>query len=207
MGKGTVFAWQHDARHHGNGLVSVFDDGAAPQVEPQSRALLIRLDGKRGRATLVRQYTHRPGRLVSQFMGNAQVLGNGNVLVGWGNEPYVTEFGPGGAILFDAKLPDDGQNYRAFRFPWVGIPGTRPALVARHAKGARSLYVSWNGATEVAAWLIRTGDSPSSLDAGTRVPKRSFETAVTAPAGTRYARAVALDRHGKRLGSSKTIRV
>ena len=54
-------------------------------------------------------------------MGNAQVLPNGNVVVGWGNEPYVTEFGPGGAILFDAKLPRGGQNYRAFRFAWSGI--------------------------------------------------------------------------------------
>lgn len=207
MGKGTVFAWQHDARHHGNGLVSIFDDGAAPQVEPQSRALLIRLDGKRGRANLVRQYTHRPGRLVSQFMGNAQVLGNRNVLVGWGNEPYVTEFGPDGSIVFDAKLPDEGQNYRAFRFQWVGLPVTRPALVARRARGARSLYVSWNGATEVAAWVIRTGERPASLDPGKKVVKRLFETVVSVPSGARYAKAIALDRHGKQLGASKTIRV
>jgi hypothetical protein len=207
MGKGTVFAWQHDARHHGNGLVSIFDDGAAPQVEPQSRALLIRLDGKRGRANLVRQYTHRPGRLVSQFMGNAQVLGNRNVLVGWGNEPYVTEFGPDGSIVFDAKLPDEGQNYRAFRFQWVGLPVTRPALVARRARGARSLYVSWNGATEVAAWVIRTGERPASLDPGKKVVKRLFETVVSVPSEARYAKAIALDRHGKQLGASKTIRV
>ena len=143
MGKGTVFAWQHDARHHGNGLISIFDDGAAPQVEPQSRVLVIRLDGTRGRATLVRKYTHRPGRIVTKFMGNAQVLGNGNVVVGWGSEPFVTEFAPDGTILLDLKLPHGGQNYRAFRFPWVGRPrhppGARLPLGTRRPQAVRQL--------------------------------------------------------------------
>jgi arylsulfotransferase ASST len=206
MGKGTVFAWQHDARHHGNGLISIFDDGAAPQVEPQSRALLIALDGKRGRARLVRKYTHRPGRLVTKFMGNAQVLGNGNVVVGWGNEPYVTEFAPDGTILFDGKLPPGGQNYRAFRFPWVGLPVTRPALVAHRRRGVRTLYASWNGATEVASWQLYAAASAARLEPLQRVAARGFETALVAPAEARYANAVALDSHGRRLGKSKTIR-
>jgi hypothetical protein len=207
MGKGTVFAWQHDARHHGNGVISIFDDGAAPQVEPQSRVLLIALDGKHGRARLVREYKHHPGRLVTQFMGNAQVLGNGNVVVGWGSEPYLTEFDAAGSIVFDAKLPDTGQNYRAFRFPWVGRPETRPALVYRFAKGRRRMYVSWNGATEVASWQVLAGGSPATLAPAQTVTKRSFETAFEVPAGARWAAVVARDRHGKRLRASKTIRV
>jgi len=53
MGPGTGFAWQHDARHHGatDQLVSLFDDGAAPQVQPHSKALVLALDPKRMRAT------------------------------------------------------------------------------------------------------------------------------------------------------------
>jgi hypothetical protein len=207
MGKGTVFAWQHDARHHGNGLVSIFDDGAAPQVEPQSRVLVIALDGKRGRASLVRKYTHHPGRLVTKFMGNAQVLGNGNVVVGWGSEPYVTEFAPDGTILFDVKLPQGGQNYRAFRFPWVGRPFTRPALVVHAAHGSRNLYASWNGATEVTSWRLLAGAAAAELEPGDKVPKRGFETTFAAPAGMRYASVIALDRHSKQLGRSKTIQI
>jgi hypothetical protein len=207
MGKGTVFAWQHDARHHGNGLISIFDDGAAPQVEPQSRALVIALDGKRGRATLVRKYTHHPGRLVSQFMGNAQVLGNGNVVVGWGNEPYVTEFAPDGTILFDVKLPPGGQNYRAFRFPWVGNPVTRPTLAARRHAGIPTIHVSWNGATEVAFWQLYTGAAAAALEPGQKVPRQGFETALVAPRQARYASAVALDHEGRQIGRSKTIRI
>ena len=96
MGKGTVFAWQHDARHQGHNRITIFDDGAQPQVEPQSRGLVIELDRKTARARLVRKYVHRPNRIVSRFMGNMQALDNGNVMIGWGSEPYFTEFGPNG---------------------------------------------------------------------------------------------------------------
>jgi hypothetical protein len=207
MGNGAVFAWQHDARHHGDGLISIFDDGAAPQVEPQSRVLVIRLDGKRGRATLVRKYTHRPGRIVTKFMGNAQVLGNGNVVVGWGSEPFVTEFAPDGSIVLDLKLPHGGQNYRAFRFPWVGRPVTRPALVYRSARDGRKVFVSWNGATEVAAWQLLAGPTAAALTVADQAPRRGFETTFAAPKGMRFAAAVALDQHGNEVGRSKTIRV
>jgi hypothetical protein len=207
MGKGTVFAWQHDARHHGNGLISIFDDGAFPQVAPQSRVLIIALDGVRGQARLVRKYTHHPRRIVSKFMGNAQVLGNGNVVVGWGSEPFVTEFTPDGRIVFDGKLPLGGENYRAFRFPWVGKPVTSPALVAHRRRGRRTLYASWNGATEIASWQLLAGGRAAGLDPVRNVRKRGFETALEAPPGARYAAVAALDRHGKRLGRSTTIRV
>ena len=50
MGRGTVFAWQHDARHHGTDLVSIFDNGAAPQVEPQSRVLVHQARCREARA-------------------------------------------------------------------------------------------------------------------------------------------------------------
>ncbi|HEY7398351.1 MAG TPA: arylsulfotransferase family protein [Gaiellaceae bacterium] len=207
MGRGTVFAWQHDARHHGNDLVTVFDDGAAPQVQPQSRALVIKLDGKDKRATLVRKYTHHPNRLVTQFMGNAQLLPNGNVVVGWGNEPYVTEFDQSGEIVFDAKLPHGGQNYRAFRFDWTGHPPIDPVLVAPGGRHGRAVFVSWNGSTEVVAWRFRAGKAASALRTFGVRPKRSFETSIDVPPGFAFADAVALDRDGHEIGRSRAIRV
>jgi hypothetical protein len=206
MGKGTVFAWQHDARHHAaGGLLTIFDDGAAPAVAPQSRALVIALDRERRRATLVRKYTHKPGRLLSKFMGNAQLLDNGNVLVGWGSEPFITEFGPKGDIRLDAKLPDGGQNYRAFRFPWIGRPVDKPKL-ARARFGDHKLYASWNGATEVASWQLRAGASTTALQVVDTVPRSGFETAIDPP-GHGYAVAVPLSAHGKPLGSSDPVRI
>jgi Arylsulfotransferase (ASST) len=209
MGEGTNFAWQHDARHHGGGRrLTIFDDGGAPTVEPQSRALLLALDLKGRRATLVHQYAHHPGRLQSHFMGNAQALDNGNVVVGWGSEPYVTEFDAAGSIRFEAKLPRGGQNYRAFRLPWEGRPAAKPKLVAHRKAGMINAYVSWNGATEVASWELRTGETAGNLDTVAATgPKTGFETTLTIDQGARYGAAVALGAHGKELGRSLAVRL
>ena len=201
LGKGARFEWQHDVREHAHGLVSLFDNAAAPQEEPQSRALLLSLDTKRMHASLEQAYVHRPDRVLSHFLGNAQLLGNGDVFVGWGGAPYVTEFTRSGAIAFDARLPHGGQSYRAFRFPWVGHPADRPALAAR----AGLVHASWNGATEVESWQLLQGASASDLQKGPLVPRSGFETVLTPAPQARTAAVVALDRNGAPLGTSATV--
>ena len=202
MGPGTAFAWQHDARHHGTGdrLVTLFDNADSPQVQPQSRGLAIALDTKRRRATLAHAYAHRPPML-AHALGSVQTQPNGNVLVGWGTEPWFTEYAADGAVVFDAKLPHGGENYRTLRFPWVGTPSDRPALAA----SGGSLYASWNGSTELAAWRLLTGTSESSLAAGPVTTKRGFETMLAPPASARFAAAAALDRAGRELARSATV--
>jgi Arylsulfotransferase (ASST) len=207
MGKGTVFAWQHDARHHGTSSISLFDDSSAPQVAPQSRGLVIKLDTANMHATLHRQYVHKPVAL-SHALGSMQVLPNGHVLVGWGTEPWFTEYGPDGTVHLDAKLPKGGQNYRAFRFPWIGKPAEPPRLKVLSEHGHRTVYVSWNGATEVASWRLESGPSRTKLANATTIRKHSFESAFP-PLGPddRYGAVIALDRHGKALGRSTVARV
>jgi hypothetical protein len=203
MGAGTSFSWQHDARHHGSvGRLSLFDDADAPQEEPRSRALVLDLDTARMRATLVRAYTHSPA-LLAHALGSTQVLPNGNVLVGWGTEPYFTEYAPDGAVRLDAKLPHDGENYRTLRFPWTGRPSEPPALAAR----AGALYASWNGATELAAWRLLAGSSAGDLRPGPTRPRQGFETALAAPSGASHAAVAALDAAGKTLARSATLRL
>jgi hypothetical protein len=203
FGKGSRFEWQHDVREHAKGLISVFDNAAAPREELQSRALLLALDTTRMHVSLEHAYTHRPDRVLSHFLGNAQLLANGNVFVGWGGAPYVTEFTRSGAIAFDARLPRGGQSYRAFRFPWVGRPTDRPSLGAR---GDR-LYASWNGATEVASWQLLEGTSASDLRRTQTVPRTGFETHLTLATQTRRAAVIALDRGGAPLGTSTTVQL
>ncbi len=209
MGKGTVTAWQHDARsHEGGRLISIFDNGAAPQVQTQSRAILVRLDMERMTATLERAYRHRPRRIVSKFMGNAQVLPDGGVVTGWGSEPFVTEFAPDGTIRFEAVMPPGGQNYRAFRLPWKGTPAVPPRLARGLARGQRGIHVSWNGATEVASWQLRYGRSAGALEGGPVVPRTGFETFLgPRPAGATWASVVARDRAGKPIGNTPVRRL
>jgi hypothetical protein len=197
FGRGARFEWQHDVREHARGLVSVFDNASAPQEEPQSRALLLSLDAKRKHVSLVRAFTHRPQRVLSHFLGNTQLLDDGGVFVGWGGSPYLTEFDRSGEIVFDARLPQGGQSYRAFRFPWIGRPAERPAAVVR----GRTLYASWNGATEVASWQLRENGRVTAT-----AQRTGFETPLALSShGT--ADAVALDAAGAALRASPTVRV
>jgi len=201
-GPGARFYWQHDVRSHAGGLMTVFDNAAAPAEEPQSRALLLRLEPRRRRVSLVRADVHRPERVLSHFMGNAQLLPNGHVVVGWGGARFVTEFAADGSIVYDAALPHGGESYRAFRFSWAARPDDAPRLAA--AAGG-TLYASWNGATEVASWQLLEGGSASDLRATQTVPRRGFETALRPGTAARFAAAVALDARGAPLGRSAAV--
>ena len=200
LGRNVRFAWQHDARRHGDGTISVFDNGAAPRIHRQSRVIFVRLDLRRMRATLVRYVVHRPPRIAIN-QGNAQLLPNRHVLVGWGYEPYVTEYDRAGRVALDLRFGSSTDSYRAFRFPWIGRPWTRPAVAVR---GGR-LYVSWNGATEVTRWQVLGGPSPDHLRPARTIRKRSFEESVPAPS-SRWLAVRALDRAGRTLGTSRVIR-
>jgi len=206
LGKGARFAFQHDARRHGSAgtSISVFDNGGAErrQVESQSRGLFLTLDHRAKTATVAREYTHSPP-IFGRQMGNVQVLPNGNVFVGWGTDPHTTEFAADGTVRFDATLPYGGENYRAFRFPWTAKPSDSPALV--RAQG--SLWASWNGATEVSAWRVDAGPSPTQLRPDETRARAGFETPLAAPAGATYAVAVALNRDGEALGRSPAVRL
>ena len=203
MGPGTVFAFQHDARHHGDGdaLISLFDDGAAPQVQPWSKGLVLSLDHAKKRVTLHKQFVHHP-TLSAHALGSMQLLPNGNWLVGWGTAPYLTEYTRDGAVVFDARLPKGGQNYRVLKMPWVGRPTEPPRAAIRYENGRRYVYASWNGATEVHGWQVEAGHGTSLAGAGTH-PRAGFETRILLPRGTRNVRVTGVDRHGHALGTSK----
>ncbi len=49
-------------------------------------------------------------------------MAGGGVFVGWGSEPYFSEFSPSGQLLYDAHWHGSYQSYRAYRFPWTGTP-------------------------------------------------------------------------------------
>jgi hypothetical protein len=204
MGPGSQFAFQHDVRVHPGNLVTLFDDGAGPPtVHNQSRALLLRIDPVGMTASLVFADGHRSG-LLAQFEGNDQLLPGGDNMVGWGQQPYFTEYNAFGQTVFDARFVDANTNYRAYRFPWSGTPLTLPAVAVTRSGGGETVYASWNGATNVAAWRVLTGTSPSSLRRVGTVAKRAFEAIITIKQRQPYAAIEALDSHGAVLASSKT---
>jgi hypothetical protein len=67
-----------------------------------------------------------------------------------------------------------------------------------------TLYMSWNGATNVASWRVLGGGSPSSMQTLTTVHRTSFETSATAPKQP-YAEVQALDSSGHVIGTSAVV--
>jgi hypothetical protein len=203
LDRDAQFAWQHDARRRPDGALTLFDNSAGPQVRRQSRGLVLRLDVKRMRASVLRNFVHRPP-IVAVDQGNLQRLPNGNYFVGWGHESRFTEFGPRGTILFDGKFGRGRvDSYRAYRLQWVGRPTRPPAVTV----AGRTVYVSWNGATEVRQWELLTGARKTSLHPLRVVPKKEFETAIPAPAAPGWVVVRALDRTGRALGRSAAVRL
>jgi hypothetical protein len=82
-----------------------------------SRAVRIKLDERNHTATLVQSYDQPEGLLASS-QGNAQTTGGGNLLVGWGSLPYLSEFDRSGRLLLNASFPAGVNSYRAYLFPW-----------------------------------------------------------------------------------------
>jgi hypothetical protein len=202
MGTGTETAFQHDARYHPENTITIFDNGRANDV--QSRGIAVEVDEDAMRATLVGEFAH-PDELLADTQGNVQVLPGGNVFIGWGSEPYFSEFSPDGELLFDAKFPPAIESYRAFRFPWKGEPQTWPAVVAESGDGV-TVYVSWNGATEVATWQVLAGPAPDELKPVTSFPRKGFETVATVQTDEPYLAVRAEDGSGNELATSRAVK-
>jgi arylsulfotransferase ASST len=196
------FAWQHDMHLLPGDVVRIFDNEAAPRVRDESRALFLRLDEARKRATVVRAETHEPNPLRSGTQGNVQGLADGGIFVGWGSQGYFTQYDGDGDVVFDARIARGQDTYRAYRAPWVGTPSARPSIAA--TSRGRNVYASWNGATEVARWEVLAGASESTLAPAGSAARSGFETRIRT-AGGAFVAVRALDAAGNVLGTSRAI--
>ena len=69
-----------------------------------------------------------------------------------------------------------------------------------------TVYASWNGATNVAAWRVFGGSRASKMPAVATALKRGFETAINARA-RRYVAVEALDAKGHALARAAVQQV
>ncbi len=205
LGAGVQFAWQHDIRVRSPRIVTLFDDGAGDSVfHHQSRGLTLSLDFVHHTATRVAAYQHVPS-LLAFYEGNMQALSNGDYMIGWGQQPYFSEYDQRGKLVFDGRFVDANSHYRAYRFPWSGTPTTRPAVAAHTSGHNTTVYASWNGATGVSSWRILGGPSATALKTLRTTATQGFETHTVISAQT-YLSAQALDRSGRVMGQSLVVR-
>lgn len=194
-GSATDFSWQHDARwvaaeQEGRvRILSLLDNASAGpfqfhRVKLFSQGLLIRLDLDNMTAELIQSYPAlKPISVASQ--GSIQVLSpprssrtnispaildpDAHALVAWGSAFAYSEFALNGTLLCETHLAasmsfwwERAKSYRIYKdFSWVGTRHDPPALVLE----GDTVFVSWNGATEVTSWELQGG-------------RRQFESAV-----------------------------
>jgi hypothetical protein len=113
-----IFSWQHDPEAIGNGEYTFFDNESSgtPNL-PYSRAITVKLNEWNHTATLVSS-EDQPEGLSAASQGNAQTTADGDLFVGWGILPYISEFDPSGNLLFNAEFPTGVNTYRAYLLPW-----------------------------------------------------------------------------------------
>jgi Arylsulfotransferase (ASST) len=213
MDPGTRFAYQHDVRRQPDGTITILDNGTTvfhygiPRAVEEARGIELELDEEKMTAALVREYTH-PDKQYADAAGNMQTLPSGNVFIGWGRALVFSEFSKNGELLFDASLPSPIKSYRSFRFAWNGHPSDRPvAVIERASKEEVRIYVSWNGATEVATWEVLAGPSPGQLESLGSVPRDGFETAMLVQTSEPYVAMRAKHRSGRVLGTTEPIKL
>jgi Arylsulfotransferase (ASST) len=205
MGPGTNFEWQHDAQLIGWTLTLFNDAYGYRKSESQSRAMVIWLHPKSMTATLTHQYTHNPP-VLSQSEGNLQLLPHNNVFVGFGANPYMTEFSTAGKQEFSARFVSPVEFYRAYRFPWSATPPlSNLGVAASPTSNGTTVYASWNGATQIANWRVLAGPSSNKLSVVGEKPFNGFETGISTSSTQAYFAAQALDSSGQVLGTSKVI--
>jgi EmrB/QacA subfamily drug resistance transporter len=217
---GAAFQWQHDVMLQPPSsssrttttttpvlTVTLFDDhccqqtggGTSVPATGPSRGLLLRLDQRARTATLIAQY---PGSVETEYMGDTEPLQNGDVFVGWGSEPYFSEYSRSGKLLFEGQLPRPDLTYRATLAPWVGLPLSPPLGAARKSAGGTTVYASWNGATEVASWRVLAGPRGGRLLSVASAARSGFETAIPLPDSASFE-VQALDADGRVVATSR----
>jgi EmrB/QacA subfamily drug resistance transporter len=207
----AAFEWQHDVSLAGS-QVTLFDDacceiaGVDTYLTPDgpSRGVVLHVDQSTKHVTLVRQYMHGDD-FEAAYMGSVQTLPNGNTFVGWGAQPYFSEYSQAGKLLLDAVFPAPDLSYRARREQWSATPANPPAAAVRTVDGKTTVYASWNGATAVAAWRVLAGASTAALAPVTAAPRAGFETAIPSPGGKSLYEVQALDANGKVIGTSHVV--
>ena len=115
--------------------------------------------------------------------------------------PFVTEFNKKGDIIFDGAFPAPDMSYRAYLQKWVGKPLTRPSVAVHRTGGRAEAYVSWNGATQVTRWRVKSASGATLATA----QRDGFETKVPLGGGGGKIEVQALSASGKVLGTSAMI--
>jgi len=212
------FSSQHHARwiseNATHTVISFFDNAsnAWTITNKFSHGYLIAINHIDNTATMTNAYgaPDSSGGLLSGSQGNMQVLPDGNVHIGWGEHAIFSEHTPDGSAVQYGQLAQRASNvmvYRSYKFNWTGMPVTKPSIWtyarSRNSSEFTAMYVSWNGATEVASWNFYIGASAAGpFELAGHTDRTGFETTYKHRDVVGWAFAEALDANGRALERS-----
>ncbi|KAJ4386346.1 hypothetical protein N0V93_009241 [Gnomoniopsis smithogilvyi] len=205
-----LFKYQHDPRvlsTSSTGLVlTLFDNNNfeyGDLLEPNtSYGLEITLNTEDFTTTL-NQVLYDPADAIHTIAeGDRQTLANGGVFIDYGFQPYAKEFNSAGDVIWSANWGTIGDgSYRARKYVFEGTPTTKPKIAVDGGATEYTVYVSWNGATEVTQWEL-VGCGPLGT---VTIEKTDFETSWSGTCPTGTVHAIALTSSGVSLGISNSI--
>ena len=189
------------------------------------RIKTAQINGSSPRHTVrVIQSYSNPLGVRSSSQGSMQILPptsdgvDARVLIGYGLNAVFTEFEANGSVACDAHFGavtswerGDIQSYRVYKFPWTGLPKYKPRMVVDPV--SNHVFVSWNGATQVATWVLQASSQVNTSDGSgwieiARREKLGFETGFdlsrTLVAAETHLRIAALDANGQVLDHGVT---
>lgn len=189
LGTESEFCYQHDVRiasQSGDKIVIGMHNNNNADFTGTTRlttGMEVELDFQTMKTTLLRRMWNAQTPVFSISQGSYQELANKHVLMGQGAWPLVEEYDENGALVMNIRFGYDYtmQSYRAYRWPWVGTPKTKPSVYAcrdssRNSKVA--VYVSWNGATGVQQWTVYGGPWATEQHIVGSGTKNGFETVI-----------------------------
>ncbi|KEQ92435.1 hypothetical protein AUEXF2481DRAFT_32034 [Aureobasidium subglaciale EXF-2481] len=206
-------------------LLTLFDNGIPPRP---ARGLILEVTyPSHGIVTnapltakVIKSYEH-PLHISSVSQGSLQLVTSNlttdsepHVLIGFGWQGVWTEYTADGTLLCDSRITPANvlgkghvQSYSVMKFRWTGTPSHPPLAVSDMSRG--SVFVSWNGATEVVSWQLRILVGQTWEVKATK-QKAGFETELALPEGfdkqtMRYAVVEALGKDRNVLGKTETI--
>ena len=172
-GKATDFKWQHSAKWLSpeEGILVLFDNGKGGTLHvdaAHSRGLILQLNVEDRTVQVLETYVSQQG-ILSASQGSLQILPESDqAFVGWGSAAAYSEFLRDGTLICETHLGaswfywwERMKSYRTMKaLTWHGVPSTPPQAVLE----GDEIYVSWNGATDVAFWALEVSHSRPNIE-------------------------------------------
>jgi hypothetical protein len=190
-------------------VISFLDNGSDDyrNTSSTSAGMIVSLDHQTNTSIVLKRFEAPGMGLYSSSQGNAQVLPNGNVFIGWGSNASVSEHTGDGSVAYFASFQDkNAMNYRAFKGNWKATPSAPPKLVAQASSSNSpvTLWASWNGATEYNSWSNTESGPMQFLGSA---PKQGFQTTFKTPKFYPHAIAEAVSVKGIRVRNATVATV